>query len=109
MEQLNNYILWIDIRIEVLGIVYHHLGELRKAIEYYEQALKIAQEIGDRQGEGNQLGNLGIAYKNLGEPRKAIEFLKESLAIGKAIEDPRIISFCGQKLKDLEGSENDKT
>ena len=55
--------------------------------------------------EGNSLGNLGLAYSDLGEPRKAIEFLKESLAIGKAIEDPRIISFCEQKLKELEGSD----
>jgi hypothetical protein len=27
------------------------------------------------------------------------------LAIGKAIEDPRIIGFCEQKLKELEGSD----
>jgi len=32
--------------------------------------------------------------------------LKESLAIGKAIEDPRIISFCERKLKELEEPEN---
>jgi len=28
--------------------------------------------------------------------------LKQSLAIGEAIENPRIISFCEQKLKELE-------
>ena len=33
-----------------LGNAYADLGEPRKAIEYYEQALKIAREIGDRQG-----------------------------------------------------------
>jgi hypothetical protein len=30
--------------------------------------------------------------------------LKESLAIGKTIENPRLISFCEQKLKELEES-----
>ncbi|HII02044.1 TPA: tetratricopeptide repeat protein [Methanosarcinaceae archaeon] len=89
-----------------LGLEYSNLGNVRKAIEYYEQALKISKEIGDRRGEGADLGNLGNAYSHLGEPRKAIEFLKQSLAIGKAIEDPRIISFCEQKLKELEGSES---
>ena len=52
----------------------------------------------------HDLGNLGNAYSGLGEPKKAIEFLKQSLVIGKAIEDPRIIGFCEQKLKELEGS-----
>jgi len=91
-----------------LGNAYSDLGEPRKAIEYYEQALKISREIGDRRGEGNSLGNLGLAYSDLGEPRKAIEFLKQSLAIGKTIEDPRIISFCEQKLKELDGIEDDE-
>ena len=45
-----------------LGLAYHDLGEMKKAIEYYEQALKIAREIGDRRNEGNWLGNMGLAY-----------------------------------------------
>ncbi len=40
-----------------------------RAIDYYTQALVIAQEIGDRQGEGNHLGNLGNAYRSLGRVR----------------------------------------
>ncbi len=91
-----------------LGLAYSDLGEPRKAIEYSEQALKISREIGDRRGEGTHLGNLGNAYSHLGEPKKAIEFLKQSLAIGKAIEDPRIISFCEKKLKELDGIEDNE-
>ena len=59
-----------------LGTAYAALGETRRAIELYEQALVIAREIGDRRGEGNALGNLGIAYAALGEPRRAIELLR---------------------------------
>ena len=62
-----------------LGLTYQQLGYVRKAIEYYEKALKISREIGDRRGEGNNFGNLGNAYSHLGKPRKAIEFLKQSL------------------------------
>ena len=91
-----------------LGLAYSDLGEPRKAIEYYEQALKISRETGDRRGEGNHLGNLGLAYSDLGEPRKAIEFLKQSLSIGKAIEDPRIISICEKKLKELDGTDDNE-
>jgi tetratricopeptide (TPR) repeat protein len=88
-----------------LGNAYSNLGEPRKAIEYYEKALEIAKEIGDKLGEGIWFGNLGEAYNERGETKKAIEFFKESLSIGKSIEDPRIISYCQQKLKELEGSD----
>ncbi|MGP8337522.1 MAG: tetratricopeptide repeat protein, partial [Methanosarcinaceae archaeon] len=30
-----------------LGLAYHHLGKVEKAIEYYEQALMIGKEIKD--------------------------------------------------------------
>ncbi|WP_440955460.1 tetratricopeptide repeat protein [Methanosarcina sp. Mfa9] len=94
------------IHLSNLGHAYGQLGEIEKALEYHENALKMTREIGDRRGEGNALGNLGNVYYILGENGKAIEFLKQSLAIGKAIEDPRIISFCEQKLRDLEGSDD---
>ncbi|MCP4283077.1 MAG: tetratricopeptide repeat protein, partial [Gammaproteobacteria bacterium] len=42
-----------------LGNAYSDLGQVEKAIEYYQQALTISREIGHRQGEGNHLGNLG--------------------------------------------------
>ena len=35
------------------AMAYADLGELRRAIEFYEQGLVIEREIGDRRGEGN--------------------------------------------------------
>jgi tetratricopeptide (TPR) repeat protein len=72
-----------------LGTVYFLLGEPLKAIEHYEQALKISREIGDRRGEGNRLGNLGNAYADLGETRKAIEYHEQALKISREIGDRR--------------------
>ena len=37
----------------LLGLAYAALGDVRRAIENYEQALVISREIGDRRGEGN--------------------------------------------------------
>ncbi|MDD4651114.1 MAG: tetratricopeptide repeat protein [Methanothrix sp.] len=72
-----------------LGIAYKNLGDARHAIEYYEQALAIAREIGDRRGEGNALGNLGNAYAALGDARHAIEYYEQHLVIAREIGDQR--------------------
>jgi tetratricopeptide (TPR) repeat protein len=72
-----------------LGLAYADLGEVRKAIEFQEQRIAIAREIGDRRGEGNALGNLGNAYLSLGEVRKAIEFYEQALLIDREFGDRR--------------------
>ena len=45
-----------------LGNAYDSLGDVKKAIEYYNLHLKIAKEVGDKHGEGNAYGNLGNAF-----------------------------------------------
>jgi len=72
-----------------LGLAYWSLGEVKRAIDYYEQALAIRREIGDRRGEGNDLGNLGNAYADLGEARRAIGYHEQALAIRREIGDRR--------------------
>ena len=55
-------------------------------MEYHEKHLKIAVEVGDRDGEGQAYGNLGIAYKSLADYRKAMEYhekhLKTAIEVG---------------------------
>ena len=65
------------------------LGDARRAIEFYEQALEIEKEIGDRRAEGSILGNLGNAYADLGDARRAIEFYEQRLVIAREIGDRR--------------------
>ncbi len=72
-----------------LGLAYSDLGQVEKAIQYYEKALAIAQEIGYRKGEGADLGNLGIAYSHLGQVEKAIQYYEKALAITQEIGDRR--------------------
>jgi len=62
---------------------------MAKAIEYDEQALAIAREVGDRRGEGNRLGNLGNAYADLGQVAEAIGYYEQALAIAREIGDRR--------------------
>jgi tetratricopeptide (TPR) repeat protein len=72
-----------------LGNAYSDLGQVEKAIGYYEQALVIAREIGDRRGEGNRLGNLGSAYYQLGQVDTAIGYYDQALVISRDINDLR--------------------
>jgi tetratricopeptide (TPR) repeat protein len=79
----------ISSHLGYLGNAYADLGETRRAIEFYQQALAISQEIGDRRGEGNRLGSLGNAQAALGETRRAIEFYQQALGIAREIGDRR--------------------
>ena len=63
------------------------LVNIVKAKEFYEKALAISMEIGDRKLEGICYGNLGNVFKSLGEYVKAKEFYEKALAISMEIGD----------------------
>ncbi len=77
-----------------LGVTYEDKKDHTAAIKYYEDALKIAENIPDRQIVSKCLGNLGIVFKNLADAnpthkvsllKKAIVYQRNSLNI--SIED----------------------
>ena len=70
-----------------LGIAYHSLQDLLKAIEYQERDLIIAKEVGDRAREGMAYGNLGIAYHRMSNFQEAIDYHEKDLKIGKEVGD----------------------
>ena len=72
-----------------LGILYGQTGSYKKSLEYFEKALKIAQEIGDLRGEGATLGNLGLTYYYWGKMERAIDYCEQALSISKEIGDLR--------------------
>ena len=68
-----------------LANCYADLGEVRQAIDFYEQALAIDRELGHRHDEAIDLDNLGNRYADLGEVRRAIDFHEQALAIDREI------------------------
>ncbi|XP_068696759.1 tetratricopeptide repeat protein 28-like [Montipora foliosa] len=70
-----------------LGNAYCSLGNFKQAIEYHNQHLSIAKEVGDRAGEGRTYGNLGNAYDSLGNFKQAIEYNNQHLSIAKEVGD----------------------
>ena len=47
--------------------MFRSLGEYVKAEEYLQKALVIRKEIGDKEGEATDYGNLGTVFQSLGE------------------------------------------
>jgi len=72
-----------------LGIAYFRLGQVRLAVESYENGLALAREVGDRRIEGNILGCLGTACLALGRPREAIPWFRAQLGIAQGLGDRR--------------------
>jgi tetratricopeptide (TPR) repeat protein len=49
----------------------HSLGEKQQALDYYNQALPLSRDVGDRgDGEATTLNNIGSVYDYLGENSK---------------------------------------
>ena len=66
-----------------LGNSYFNLGDFRQAIDLHTQALAIARESGNRDGESAALTNLGFCYLSLGDYRQAIDLHTQALTIAR--------------------------
>ena len=64
--------------METWELCFQCLGEYVKAGEYHKKALKIRKEIGDKNGEVTDYGNLGTVSYSLCEYVKAEEYHTES-------------------------------
>jgi len=71
-----------------LGLAYAALGETRRAIENYEQALAISREIGDRRGESTHSWNLGLVYEKLGKLGIAVQFMQFTVDFERELRHP---------------------
>ncbi|MCP4149623.1 MAG: tetratricopeptide repeat protein [bacterium] len=66
-----------------LGFTVSQMGDKRKAIEYFEQALKIDRDVFGKKhpNVAIRLNNLGAAWNDLGETQRAIEYYEQALKI----------------------------
>jgi len=68
-----------------MGVVYRHLGNFSKALEYDLQALDLNGKTGNKNGMASILGNIGVLYWDLENYPKALEYYLKALAINKEI------------------------
>ena len=90
MHALNSNAFTHQLMIDtLLGVIYLDLGDVQRAIEFFEQQLKIVRDVGDRQSEDITIGNIGLAYMKLGKLRRAIEYFERALTIEREIGNQR--------------------
>ena len=70
-----------------LGTIAYKSARWDRAIEFYEQSLKVKEQVGDIHGMASTYGNLGSVYARKGEWDRAIEFYERSLAVTEKMGD----------------------
>ena len=68
-----------------LGLCHFRLGDYRRAIELHTQALAVAHDTGNREGECALLVSLGLSHSRLGDYRLAIDLHNQALRIARHI------------------------
>jgi len=64
-----------------LGSLQLQAGDTQKAEDYFNQALQIWHQVGNRNGEALALNDIGRAYGDLRHPQKALELFNHALPI----------------------------
>ncbi|MGH9956905.1 MAG: CHAT domain-containing tetratricopeptide repeat protein, partial [Pyrinomonadaceae bacterium] len=72
-----------------VGEVYYNLGELRQSLDYYRQAQRLWEELGDRRGLAITQLNFGYTYSDQGNAPEALDSFTQALAAWEAVNDHR--------------------
>jgi serine phosphatase RsbU (regulator of sigma subunit)/tetratricopeptide (TPR) repeat protein len=94
-KSLNNtHILQIQAHaFHNMGVIYQDYNKTAKALAYYLQALKIREQIQDKDGIAETLNALGVVYKTQGNFEKALEYYKKSLALRQENKNDRAVAL----------------
>jgi tetratricopeptide (TPR) repeat protein len=68
------------------------LGDKGQALAYYEQALPLSRQVGDRWGESITCYNMGLIYADLGDLAQAEQLLMRTVELDEAIDHPDLES-----------------
>jgi RNA-directed DNA polymerase len=66
-----------------LGLTQSKQGDFLHAKDYFEQALRLSQELGDRNAEATILTSLASTHENLGDLVRATELYQQALLLSK--------------------------
>lgn len=76
-----------------MGYLSDQIGKPTEALSYYHKALKIQEEIHDKQGASYSLNNIGYVYNNLSDIPKSLEYYHKGLKLQEEIKDTNGIAI----------------
>ena len=71
-----------------LGRAYVDVSEPYRAIEFFDEHLRIAHDIDDLRGEANSLFGMSLALKQIGQRDQALAYGRSALTMFEQIGDP---------------------
>lgn len=72
-----------------MGIIYHIWGRFDKALELYNEAKQIRENLNDKEGLASTYHQLGILNQDLGDYKSAIDFYQKSKKNAEELDDVR--------------------
>lgn len=86
-KELWHYKEAMAIVINTKGYYFDEKGNIPLAIDFYHQALKIREEIGDLEGMALSYNNIGSVYHYMEDYSLALQYYEMSLGIQKELQD----------------------
>jgi tetratricopeptide (TPR) repeat protein len=80
---------WLAISLSNLGVAHSDRGDLTMAVDYFQQALALYQELGDEDGVVTSISNLAWAELYLGEYENSMDGLRTALKYYRRTENRR--------------------
>lgn len=84
-----------------IGRAHYYQGEYQNALRRYQEALVVAQEIGDNVLIANSLNNIGVLYFVWGEHDLALEYYLRTLALRLEANDQKGAGHCYNNIAGL--------
>jgi tetratricopeptide (TPR) repeat protein len=81
-----------------LAVCHQVFGHYETAVDFYRQAIALAQEAGDHHAETEHIGNLGRVYRTLGEIDEAVRCTQKALDYAVERADQRGEGVWSDKL-----------
>ncbi|MGA2338920.1 MAG: tetratricopeptide repeat protein [Terracidiphilus sp.] len=71
--------------LDNLGRTWSDMGDGQKALDYFNQALPLFRNLGERNGEALLLNDTGPAYAALGQKQKALDVYNQAIALWRKL------------------------